>query len=157
MSRPSDEELQRYFDGELPERERRRIEAALPQDHAARAKLATLAEMRELYQEIAEQAADEAPLDGLYEAVRARIDARPAGPLERIAAWWHETSRPLVFAGAAAALAMVAGGVWLARGPAAVEARPGAADEVDVSETADATPLINEDGAAFGVVIAANE
>lgn len=108
-----DEILQRYYDGDLSPVEERAVQNRVAEDPMARRKLAAFAELSELMQLAASEAASN--LDS--EAMFAQIEAQIAGEeklglgqrLRVIASDWADNKRHVVlpFIGAAAAAAVV--------------------------------------------------
>lgn len=119
----NEELLQRYYDGELEEAERLRVEKALEQDAAARGFIQELAEVREAMAALARECEpDDVAVRRAWERIARRLHS---GRRVRRAAWW---------AGGAAAAAVLAV-TWLLP-PAVTEAR--ASNELDI-ESIDCT------------------
>jgi anti-sigma factor RsiW len=112
----SDEELQRYFDGDLAPAQARRVEEALARSEEDRRRLAALGEIRTLLREAAQRSAVEAPSEPMWAAIRAEVAKGQEPPLrERLAVRWRELcagpARFVLPAAAAAAVALL----WLLR------------------------------------------
>jgi hypothetical protein len=80
MSKLDDQTLQRLYDGDLEGEPRAEAEARLAESAQDRQRLASLEQLGNLMRENLGGAADEAPLEGLWESVRARLDAPEATP-----------------------------------------------------------------------------
>ena len=80
MSKLDDQTLQRLYDGDLEGEQRAEAEARLADSAEDRQRLASLEQLGSLMRENLGAAAEQAPLDGLWESVRARLDAPGASP-----------------------------------------------------------------------------
>ncbi len=152
MSGLDDYTLQRLFDEELEPAEAEEARSSLGEEDASR--LASLAQMREILRAEAAVALDDVDLDGIWQAVSARVDApepvgakpaeaaEPAEPdpglLSRMASWMGGglAAHPVRWAaaGACVVLAAVLLGVWVGSPPSRRQPPGKAAVKVETGE-----------------------
>ena len=90
MSR-HDDDLMRFFDGDLGDADARRLEQSLAESPEDRKRLAALGEMRALLREAAQKDAAAAPSEAMWSAIRGELATgrRPALG-ERLAVAWRD-------------------------------------------------------------------
>ena len=79
MSISADEQLSRYYDGELPPEEAAALEAQLADDEGLRAKLDGLTHLSTLIRESTRDVAADLDSEGLFDAIAARFDESAPG------------------------------------------------------------------------------
>lgn len=96
----SDRDLGRYFDGDLPAKERSRVEALLATDETTRRRLTTLQQVRALLRESIERSTAATTIN-VWPGVRQAI-AKPPSLAERFGEWLRGRWAVPIVAGAAA-------------------------------------------------------
>jgi anti-sigma factor RsiW len=152
-----DDELMRYFDGEVDAAWARRIERELTGSEADRKRLAALGEVRALLRGSVQAGAAQAPSEAMWAAIQSELVRGRRPPLgERLAVawseWWEGPARYWTAATAAAAIAALV--IFIARpGARAVAARDVVIESVETAGVTATVFIIPDEAGGDGTAV----